>query len=110
MIISITSIKLKSPLKFFILSYNGMQIMKQLKTTNCQANKTKGFWKMHYTMTLWENENQVMDFVKSDAHLAAMKISKTIAQEIRTVSYNGDKLPDWKTGIDQLKKGKVISY
>lgn len=110
MIISITSIKLKHPWKFFSVSYHGFKIIKQLKTTNCLANKTRGFWRLHYTMTLWEDQNQIAEFVKSGAHLNAMKTAKSLAQEIRTVSFSGTELPNWKSAKKKLQKGKLISY
>ncbi len=39
---TITSIELKSPFKFFPLSLKAMQIIKQLKATNCKSFKKKG--------------------------------------------------------------------
>lgn len=107
---SLTYIKLKSPLKFFTLSFNGMKIVRQLKTTNCINVKNTGFWKKHYTMTLWNNEQDIKDFYKSGAHLEAMKISNKIAQEIRTITIDADSLPDWKTAKNILRSVKPVRY
>ena len=85
--------------------------MKQMQTTNNLAMKKKGFWTMHYTMTLWNNEDDIKQFARTGAHLEAMKKSKSIAKEIRILTMDADSLPDWQTGINLLlEKGKVISY
>jgi len=107
---TITSIELKGPFKFFALSASALKIIKQLKTTKCLEFKKRGLWTTHYTMTLWNSEQELLDFARSGAHLEAMKISKNIAKEIRTITYDTTSLPDWKTAIAMLENGKVIKY
>ena len=107
---TITSIELKGPFKFFVFSSSAIKIIKQLKTTNCLESKQRGFWTTFYTMTLWNSEQELLDFARSGAHLQAMKISKNIAKEIRTLTYDTTSLPDWKTAIAMLENGKVIKY
>lgn len=107
---TITSIELKGPLKFFALSSRALQIIKQLRATNCKDFKKRGFWTTHYTMTLWNNEDELKQFALSGAHLEAMKASKQIAKEIRTITIHTDRLPNWREAKDLLKKGKVIKY
>lgn len=108
--VSITSIELKGPFKFFALSVSALRIMKQMKTTGHLAFKKKGVWTKHYTMSLWPDEKSMHDFVRSGAHLEAMKSSKTIAKEIRTITYDGDALPDWKTARHLLEKARVLRF
>jgi len=107
---TITSIKLKGPLKFFLLSWKALHIIRQLKTTNCKAFKKRGIWTMHYTMTLWNSEKELQAFSESGAHLTAMKASKELAQEIRTITIDAEVLPDWKTAKQLLEQGRVIKY
>jgi len=107
---TITSIKLKGPLKFFALSASALQIIKQLKATNCKEFKKKGIWTTHYTMTLWDNEDELQAFARSGAHLNAMKASKKIAREIRTITIDSDSLPNWNEAKSLLKNGKVMKY
>ena len=107
---TITYIRLKSPLKFFILSYTALQIIKQLKTTNCKQYRSKGFWTKHYTMTLWNNEEEMVRFARSGAHLDAMKNSKKIASEIRTISIPAEELPDWNQAEKLLTKARVLKF
>lgn len=109
--ITITSIELKSPFKFFPLSMYAMHILKQLKATNCVEMKKSGFWTKHYTMTLWKNETDLKAFATSGAHLEAMKDSRKIAKEIRTLTIDADALPNWKTAKNLLEQnGKSIKY
>ncbi|MBX2971391.1 MAG: DUF3291 domain-containing protein [Cyclobacteriaceae bacterium] len=111
MMVTITSIQLKSPFKFFALSYRAMNIMFQLKKTNVAQMKKQGFWTKHYTMTAWNSEQELKDFAKSGAHLEAMKLSADIATEIRTLTMPMDQLPDWKTAKQLLEeKGKVLTF
>jgi hypothetical protein len=61
-------------------------------------------------MTLWNNENELKEFARSGAHLEAMKISKQIAKEIRTITIDADNLPNLKEAKKLLEKVKVITY
>ena len=108
--VTITSIELKSPFKFFPLSRYALNILRQLKTTNCKDFKKRGIWTMHYTMTLWENEEQLKTFAKSGAHLEAMKKSATIAKEIKTLTIDAEVCPDWNTAKQLLEKVKPMRF
>jgi hypothetical protein len=108
--VTITSIELKGPLKFFALSIRALEIVKQLKKSNHKGFKKKGFWTTHYTMTLWSNEEDMKDFAKSGAHLEAMRTSKQIAKEIRTITIDANKFPNWTEAITLLESGKAIKY
>ncbi len=108
--VTITSIELKGPFKFFALSTYALKIIKQLKVTQCKDFKKKGFWTKHYTMTLWNNENEIKEFVTSGAHLEAMKISAQIAKEIRSITVEAEILPSWNEAIKLLDNGKVYKY
>lgn len=110
MIVTITSIELKGPFKFFALSASALKIIRQLKTTNCVQTKTRGFWTMHYTMTLWNNEEEMKAFAYSGAHMEGMKKSKDIAKEIRILTLTASELPNWKEAKELLQKGKVLTY
>jgi hypothetical protein len=110
--VTITSIELKSPFHFFALSLRALRIINQLRNTpGIVDKKTTGFWTMHYTMTLWDEEKSLRNFAKTAAHLEAMKISKDIAKEIRTLTCDAESLPTWKVAKADLKaKGRVQIY
>ena len=97
MIVSITYIKLNSYFKFFKLANYARFILKQLKESpNVQGYKQTGIGKNHYTMSIWRNEEEMMQFVQSDAHLEAMKKSKSLAAELKFKRLNQDTFPTWK--------------
>jgi hypothetical protein len=108
--LSITSIELKGPLKFFALSASALKVTRQLKASNYKGFKNRGFWTKHYTMTLWENESDLKEFARSGAHLEAMKTSKKIAKEIRIVTVDAETLISWKEAKIFLEEGKVYTY
>lgn len=110
MIVVITSLELKNPFQFFLFSYKAMYVVKQLKKSNSKAFKSKGIWTKHYTMSLWENEDDMKAFAHSGAHLEAMKISKEIAKEIWTRQLELNVFPDWKTAKSLLMEGKVLRF
>lgn len=107
---TITSIELKGPLRFFALSAQALNIIRQLRTTDCKDFKKRGLWTTHYTMTLWNNEDELKAFAKSGAHLDAMKKSKTIAKEIRTITIDTEVLPSWKEAKKLLASAKVLRF
>jgi hypothetical protein len=108
--VTITSIELKGPLKFFALSTKALGIIKQLKATKCKDFKKCGLWTKHYTMTLWNNESELREFALSGAHLDAMKKSKDIAKEIRTITIDIDSLPSWDEAKRLLENAKVLKF
>lgn len=110
--VTITSIELKSPFHFFALSLRAFRIIKQLQSTKgIVQKKTRGFWTKHYTMTLWEDEMSLKAFAKSGAHLDAMKISKDLAREIRTFTYEANQLPGWSEAKTHLRSnGRVMVF
>ena len=52
--------------------------------------------KVWYTMTLWENENEINDFYRNGTHLKAMKQSKTFSQKIQSLRIHNEDLISWK--------------
>jgi len=108
--VTITYIELKGPFKFFALSSQALQIIRQLKATDYKDFKKKGAWTKHYTMTLWSNEEEMKAFVSSGAHLKAMQESRTIAKEIRSITITADVLPNWKEAKKHLESAKVLRF
>ena len=107
---TITSIELRGPFKFFALSATALKILIQLRATNYKDFKKKGVWTTHYTMTLWKTEEELKEFAHSGAHLEAMKNSRKIAKEIRTITIDAESLPNWSTAKKLLEKGKVLKF
>ena len=112
MVVSLTSIRLRKWWQFFQLSYFGMTIFRQLRRQpGCLRMKNTGFGYWHYTLSVWENEEAIKPFVRSGAHLHAMKFSRRLSHEIRTYTYRTDRIPSWKEAKQLLReRGKVIHY
>lgn len=112
MVVSITSIRLRSLWKFFQLSYYALQIVRQTKQEKGFISlKNMGFGYLHYTLTAWESEEDLRRFARSGAHLESMKKSSVLAREIRTYSYESDKLPGWTEARRLLSEhGKVFHW
>ena len=112
MVITITSIRLKSVWYFFKLSLFGLRIVKQTKQEKgFMQMKNTGFGYMHYTLSVWESEEDLKRFARSGAHAAAMQQSKNIATEIRTYTYQIEQIPSWQEVKRLLKeKGKVHTF
>lgn len=108
--VTITSLELKHPLKFFALSKNALQIVKQLRATDCKEFKKRGIWTKHYTMTLWNNEEELKQFARSGAHLEAMHNAAKIACAIKTLTVEADALPSWKGAKALLDQTQAIVY
>lgn len=98
MIVSITKIELNSYSKLSaFFKFNG-QIIKELKQSKCKKYKITGNWslKVWYTMTLWENENDMNDFYRNGTHLEAMKQSKQFSSKIQSNRIISEDLIRWK--------------
>lgn len=98
MIVSITKIELNSYLKIIaFFKFNG-QIIKELKQSKCKKYKATGSWngRVWYTMTLWENEQEINDFYRNGIHLEAMKQSRKFSSKIQSRREQNEDLMRWK--------------
>ncbi len=98
MIVSITKIELHSYSKLGAFFIFNSQIIKELQQSKCMNHKVTGNWNLRvwYTMTLWENENDINDFYRNGSHLEAMKLSKTFSSKIQSHRIQNEKLLSWK--------------
>lgn len=112
MIITVTSLQLRSVWHFFKLSYWALQILKQTKNSKgLIAFKKTGSGLNHYTLSVWETEEDMKSFYRSGAHASAMKRSAQIARKIATYSYTADSIPSWAEAKKTLQEsGNVLSF
>lgn len=96
MIITITSLRLRSLFGFFPLTYTAMGIVKQIrKQAGFRGMKNTGFGYLHYTMSAWDSAQAAKDFAHSGAHKAAMAKGGALATEIRVHTYEAAAMPGW---------------
>lgn len=100
MILSVTKIELNSYSKLIAFFKLNGEITNQLKTSTCKKYKVTGSGnlKVWYTMTLWENENDLIIFYRNGTHLEAMKQSKKFSSKIQSKRVNTTGLMNWKEG------------
>lgn len=112
MYITLTSIQLRSPWQFFTLSNHGRKIQMQAKRSpGFVKMKNTGWWKLHYTLSIWDSAEAIRQFARTGAHLAAMKESANLASEIRTYTFEGDRIPTWDEAKQLLDlKGRVMRF
>lgn len=111
MILSLTSLKVKNPFYLFRIWPHSFRAVIQLqRTSKCVAFKTIGFGNPSYTMTLWQNEKDMLDYFSSGAHAVAMREATKWAEEIRSLRLERDSLIDWKEAKELLStQGKTKS-
>ncbi len=98
MLVSITKIELNSYSKLFSFINFNRKIINELKQSPCKKFKVTNNWnlKVWYTMTLWENENELNNFYRSGIHLEAMKQSKAFSSKIQSKRKHNNELITWK--------------
>lgn len=111
MTLTITSLELKTPFHFFVFANYARKNVSQLKGSAVVKFKSRGFWTTHYTMTLWNNEEEMREFAYQGAHMDAMKKSKKFAKIIRTLTLPQGEMPAWTEAKVLLKeKGRELRY
>jgi hypothetical protein len=111
MLLVITSLELASPLKLLRMYGYTVGIVKQLRHSNCLSFKTYGWWRLHYTMSLWRNEKEMRNFSLGNQHLYAMRNARSVAKEVRTLRLDTDHMPGWAEARALLKvRGKVLRF
>ncbi len=98
MIVSVTKIELISYSKLIaFFKFNG-QILNELRHSKSKNHKLTGSWSLKnwYTMTLWENENDLNAFYRNGTHLEAMKQSKKFSSKIQSKRIYSIDLISWK--------------
>lgn len=105
--ISITGLKPKGILSFItfwrlaIPSFQQAQKAEGIKF--CEVKRMKGF---QCTLTAWESREAMLNYLRSGAHLVAMKSFSKIATG-RTYGYESNIIPSWSEAFQiLLEKGK----
>lgn len=112
MVVTITSLRLRSLWGFFRLSWNGLKISLQARRSpGFIAMKNTGSGYLHHTLSLWEDEKSAKAFAHSGAHLAALQEGASLASEIRILTYPADALPSWPEAKARVaEQGRAFRY
>ncbi|HOS49199.1 MAG TPA: hypothetical protein PLG57_11210 [Bacteroidia bacterium] len=104
--VSITKIELNSYTKLpSFLKMNG-NIFQQLKKSSCIKYKAIGSWnlKTWYTMSVWNNDEDINQFYRNGIHLEAMKSAKNFSSNISSIRIEEKEYIEWKLAKELLKK------
>ena len=108
MYISITGLKPKGFKGFFRFWLHAIPSFRQAQTAKgnlyCSVKRIQG---QQCTLTAWESRDIMLEFMRSGAHLKAMKQFHKIATG-KTYGYESTAIPDWKQAFSLLQeKGRV---
>ena len=63
--------------------------------------------RVFWTVTAWKDLDSMLHYVRSGAHLQAMKVTAKMASETNSMHYESDEIPDWDKAREILQdKGK----
>ncbi|MCC7159609.1 MAG: DUF3291 domain-containing protein [Ignavibacteria bacterium] len=112
LLVTVTSIRLKSVWYFFRLSLFGLKISRQAKSAKGFIKMEKnGFGYDHFTLSVWESEEDINRFARSGKHLEAMRQTGSIASEVRSYTFRTNTLPGWNEVKKLLNdKGKIHKF
>lgn len=98
MTVSITKIELNSYLKLLAFFKFNSKIIAELKLSTCKSYQFTSNWnlKVWYTMTLWENENDINCFYRNGVHLEAMKKATFFSSKIQSKRVQKENMLTWK--------------
>jgi hypothetical protein len=110
MYISITGLKPKGILGFLRFWRLAIPTFAQAQTApGIQFSQTKRIQGYQCTLTAWESRDQMLIFMRSGAHLKAMKSFHKIATG-KTYGYESETIPTWDQAFDSLiAQGKNYS-
>ncbi len=104
MYISITGLKPKGILSFFMFWRLAIPSFKQAKIAQgnvfCEVKKINGY---QCTLTAWDSKESMLAFLRSGIHLKAMKSFHRIATG-RTYGFESENIPNWKEAYAMLEK------
>ena len=107
MYISLTGLKPKNFWRTIQFWRHAIPSFKQVQTASGNlhygAKQIKGY---QCTLTAWESREKMLEFMRSGAHLKAMKAFHDIATG-RTYGYEAEQIPSWEEAFSLLQeKGK----
>lgn len=59
-------------------------------------------WDTYWTLTIWETKNSMKEFRNKGNHLKAMRVSRSIADELETINWEADNKPSWEECKERL--------
>ncbi|MFN3172670.1 MAG: hypothetical protein ACE37E_18450 [Hyphomicrobiales bacterium] len=97
--VSITGLTLKSPLQVLAFSWHATRSFSEAASApgnlSTDARKVDG---VHHTLSVWTSREAMLTYLKSGAHLKAMKAFRSIGTG-KVHGYLTDKAPSWTEAL-----------
>lgn len=106
MVASITELNLKNFWSFLIFIPHAIKSKNQATSAHGMVSiqlASEGILTQR-TLTVWENEKAMWDYVRSGSHLRAMKVFGKIATKSFTAHFEVESPPSWETALNYLRK------
>lgn len=106
MVASITELKLKNFWSYLVFIPHAVK-------SKIQASKAKGIVSIalqsdglltQRTLTVWQGEKEMRDYVRSGAHIKAVVAFGPHAKKSSTAHFEVDTIPSWEMALDHLRK------
>ncbi|RBW67952.1 DUF3291 domain-containing protein [Bacillus taeanensis] len=109
MFISVTRLHLRGKRKLPSFIWHTLQSMNQLKKAEglTHSSFNKEGWLTYWTLTVWENKEDMKNYRNNGSHLKAMKIARKIADELESFHWEGETIPSWAESKERLHKNYV---
>lgn len=106
MIVSLTQLELKSYVKLFAFFGFNRKIIAELQASKCKEFKITPNWSLGtwYTMTLWENEDDLFAFYRNGTHAEAMRQAANFSTNLKAFRMEGKHLISWNEAKQLLKQ------
>ena len=93
--VSITGLRLKRPWHIFRFYRHAVPSFREARSAKGnQKAEVKTINGVHHTLTVWDTEASMRDFIYSGAHLNAIRAFGSIATG-KTFGFETDQIPDW---------------
>ncbi|PLT27917.1 hypothetical protein [Peribacillus deserti] len=104
MFISVTRMRLKRKRNLPAFIWYTLRSVSQSKKAPglLHSSLDKEGWHTYWTLTLWENKDDMKMYRNKGNHLKAMKISRKIASELESLNWEGDHHPSWSECKERL--------
>jgi hypothetical protein len=93
--VSVTGLKLKRIWYAPIFWWHAVASMTQVKASQgCLSAEARTIAGSHHTLSVWSSKSDMQAFIKTGAHLRAMKAFRSIATG-KTYGFETEKIPNW---------------
>lgn len=109
MYISITGLKLKSPL--YLFKFYKLAVTSMIQAQNSEGNlfaEAKKINGVRHTLSAWRSKEDMQNFLYQGAHLKAIKSFNSIASG-KTFGYESETIPNWHE-VHKLYLEKAKDY